>query len=68
MTFRSIPWRSVFTSRNVWIVNIVGLCFGTGYVMAQKMLPQFMEDVLKLSISEVQICHGFVQQICNVFL
>ncbi len=29
------------------------LCNSFGYYMAQKMLPQFMEEVLRLDISEV---------------
>ena len=35
------------------MINIASFCNGFGYNMAQKMLPQFMEDILRLPISEV---------------
>ena len=43
----------MLTSKNMWIVSLIAVCNGLGYNVAQKMLPQFMEDVLNLPIREV---------------
>lgn len=53
---KTFPWKGVFTSKNIWVLTVVRLGLSSGYTMAQKMLPKFMEDVLKLSVSQVRMC------------
>ena len=54
LTIKNIPWKDILTSKNLWAINIVLVCNGFGRTVGQKMLPQFMEEILKLPISEVK--------------
>ena len=50
--FSDVPWRKILTSRTIWSINIVQLCFGIAWG-PQRLISVYLDDVMKLNIAEV---------------
>ena len=53
---KDLHWKNVFTSRHIWSVNIAGFLYAAGFG-AQSRISIYLDDVMKLSISEVSSKH-----------
>jgi ACS family sodium-dependent inorganic phosphate cotransporter-like MFS transporter 5 len=52
-----VPWRSICTSAQVWVVVITKFCSSWGNLFLMSKLPTYLESILHLSMSNVlKIC------------